>query len=151
MAPCILPAGLEAAADLALVHAAAFAHPWDADALAEAMASPCAFALQAGTPPMGFILARGVAGEAEILTLAVAPAARRQGLGRALVDAAAALAAEASAEVMWLEVAEDNTAARALYAAAGFEPCGRRTRYYSRPQGAVDALMLRRRLNTTPA
>ena len=151
MTPCIFPAGLDAAANLAVLHAAAFTRPWDADALAEVMASPSAFTLQAGTPPTGFILARAVAGEAEILTLAVAPAARRQGVARALVDAAGALAAKAGAETLWLEVAEDNTAARALYAAAGFQPCGRRPRYYSRPQGAVDALMLRRRLNTAPA
>lgn len=44
---------------------------------------------------------------------------------------------------LFLEVAEDNAAARALYDRLGFEPAGRRPRYYSRPNGpAVDALLL---------
>jgi [ribosomal protein S18]-alanine N-acetyltransferase len=143
--------GADAAVALARVHALAFDPPWDAAALGEAMSSPFAFSLQTGTPPQGFILARAVAGEAEILTLAVDPAARRQGLGRALVDAAASTALAMGAQTLWLEVAEDNAAAQALYAAAGFEGAGRRPRYYPRPGGAVDALLLQRRLNTAPA
>jgi ribosomal-protein-alanine N-acetyltransferase len=48
---------------------------------------------------------------------------------------------------LFLEVAEDNAPARALYAQAGFEEVGRRKGYYARPQSAaVDALVLRRRL-----
>ena len=147
----ISPVHPDAAPALARIHATAFDLPWDARALADAMVSPFAFALQAGEPPRGFILARAVAGEAEILTLAVDSALRRQGIGRALVDAAAETAAQAGGQTLWLEVAQDNAAARALYAAAGFDPCGRRPGYYPRPSGAVDALMLKRRLNTAPA
>ena len=49
---------------------------------------------------------------------------------------------------MFLEVAEDNRAARALYAAAGFASVGRRPAYYARPGAAdaVAALILRRDL-----
>ena len=81
----ITPVGQEASADLAQLHAAAFEAPWSAEDLAGALASPFAFALQAGSPAVGFILARAVAGEGEIMTLAVEPTGRRQGAGLALV------------------------------------------------------------------
>ena len=85
----------------------------------------------------GFILVRAAGGEAEILTLAVEPSARRRGLGRALLDQA--LAATAGSP-LFLEVAADNAVARALYGAAGFTECGRRTGYYG---AGRDALVLR--------
>jgi [ribosomal protein S18]-alanine N-acetyltransferase len=144
----LIAVGPEAASALAPVHAQCFDRPWDAPSLAAAMAGPAAFAFQAGEPPQGFILARAMAGEAEILTLAVAPDARRQGVGRALVEAAASAAAVSGAQALWLEVAEDNAPAQRLYAAAGFAVVGRRRAYYSRPGGAVDALVLQRSLNS---
>ena len=147
----ITPVGAEHAVELAKLHASAFERPWSAGDLEAALALPLAFALKAGSPPAGFILARAVAGEAEILTLAVDPATRRRGLGRALVEASADVALAAGAQTMWLEVAQDNGAALALYAAAGFEEDGRRRGYYPRAEGAVDALVLRRRLNSAPA
>ena len=56
----------------------------------------------------GFILVRAIAGEAEILTLAVAPPSRRQGLARRLVEQAVVQALALGAEAMFLEVADDN-------------------------------------------
>ncbi|TCZ55290.1 GNAT family N-acetyltransferase [Roseicella aquatilis] len=94
-------------------------------------------------PEAGFVLARAAGGEAEILTLAVLPAARRQGLGAALMAAALAGAAARGAEAMFLEVAAGNAAALPLYRGLGFAEVGRRRRYY--PDGA-DALVLRRDL-----
>ncbi|WP_254600979.1 GNAT family N-acetyltransferase [Caulobacter sp. S45] len=151
--PLIVPAGPDAASALAVLHAAAFEAPWTAIDLQGLIASPFTIALQAGAPaaPVGFTLARVVAGEAEILTLAVDPAARGRGIARALVEAAAGLAHAAGARTMWLEVAQDNSAALALYAVAGFEEAGRRKGYYPRKGGPVDALSLRRRLNSAPA
>ena len=133
------------AGDLAGVHARAFDHPWSASEIAELMASPGAFALVAeDAAPVAFILCRAMAGEAEILTLAVEPAARRRGLARALVEAAAGVARIAGAEAMFLEVADDNVAAIGLYEAAGFHRAGLRRGYYDRgPQGYVDALVMR--------
>jgi ribosomal-protein-alanine N-acetyltransferase len=141
----VIRAATAADADrLAQLHGEAFAEPWSAAALAAVMASRGVEALAAED---GFIVIRTVAGEAEILTLAVAPPARRRGLGRALVDAAADIAARAGAEAMFLEVAADNTAALALYASAGFVPVGRRAGYYRRAGSpAMDALVLRRPL-----
>lgn len=90
----------------------------------------------------GFALFREAAGEAELLTLATDPAARRQGLAaRALAEGLARLR-ETGIGRVFLEVAEDNDAALALYRAAGFTDCGRRKGYYPRAGGAVDALVL---------
>ena len=96
----------------------------------------------------GFALFREAAGEAELLTLATDPAARRQGVAsRALAEGLARLAATGTGRV-FLEVAEDNAGAIALYRAAGFGECGRRKGYYRRSGGAVDALVLAKDLDT---
>jgi ribosomal-protein-alanine N-acetyltransferase len=138
-------AGADRAEVLARLHAAAFDHPWDALALRDLLAAPGVMAL---AHPDGFILVRVAADEAEILTIAVTPAARRQGLGRRLVDAGAQAASERGARSLFLEVADDNPAALALYRRAGFAPVGRRSRYYARTDGpAADAHVLKRPLN----
>ncbi len=134
---------------LAGLHRAAFedqpgAELWDAAALAELMAMPGALALivEAGGAPLGLALGRVAAGEAEVLTLGVRPAARRLGLGRALVDALVSRAAALGVRKVFLEVAEDNKDARKLYLAAGFREVGRRGGYYRRPTGGVDAVIM---------
>lgn len=125
---------------LAAIHADAFHASWDAAAFDSLLGQAGVFALRA---PDGFILCRLVLDEAEILTLAVRPAARRAGLGARLTQTAAEFAARAGAERLFLEVAEDNEAARALYARLGFEPTGRRRNYYEKSDGSrVDALLL---------
>ena len=131
-ADLILSLGPADAPRLAALHAEAFDAPWDAAAFATLLDQPGVFAI--GNDD-GFILCRIVVDEAEILTLAVRPAARRGGVGRRLTEAAADLAATGGAETLFLEVAEDNPAAIALYLAAGFEATGRRRGYYARPDG----------------
>ncbi len=87
------------------------------------------------------------ADEAEILDIGVVPHRRRWGIGRQLLEAACRLSAQSGAARIFLEVATDNSPARALYAAAGFVEAGRRPGYYPRPGGArCDALILRRPL-----
>lgn len=134
---------------LARIHAAAFDHPWPPEAFLTLLGSPGVFALTAvDGEPIALILMRAIAGEAEVLTLAVAPSHRRRGVARALLRAALAQAAAAGAEEAFLEVAADNPGALALYREAGFGGAGRRSGYYRRPDGeAVDALVLRRTLN----
>jgi ribosomal-protein-alanine N-acetyltransferase len=135
---------------LAELHALAFQPGWDAEEIADVGSGPGAFALVAeDEAPLGMILCRALAGEAEILTLAVDPAARRRGVARALVEAAAVMAREAGAEEMFLEVATDNPAALGLYAGTGFAEVGQRRGYYARPDGArIDAVVMRRDLNS---
>ena len=142
----IRAAGPELANTLTTIHAASFDAPWDADVL-ESFLHAGAFALIAEPSRAGFVLCRRIADEAEILTLAVDPAHRRRGLGSALLSAAADQAAEAGAAALFLEVASDNAAALALYRARNFIEVGRRRAYYSRPRGAMDALVLRLDLN----
>ena len=117
--------------------------PWSEADLAATLANPHSFAL---TRPTGFLLGRVVAGEAELLTVAVDPAARRQGTGRALVDAFLIEARTRGADAAFLEVAETNAAARAVYAAAGFAPTGRRKGYYRGAGQVVDAVLMGRSL-----
>jgi ribosomal-protein-alanine N-acetyltransferase len=90
--------------------------------------------------PLGFALGRVQADQAEILTIAVRPGARGQGVGRALLNALLTEAAKRGALDLFLEVAEPNAAARALYAGAGAKEVGRRRRYYA---DGADALVLR--------
>ena len=133
-------AGPAHAAALAAIHCAAFPpkEAWSADVIALQLGLPGAFGLI--DPAGGMVLARVTADEAEILTIAVMPTARKRGLGRALLRAAMDRAAERGACEMFLEVAIANGAARALYAALGFIQVGRRRGYYP---GGGDALILR--------
>lgn len=94
----------------------------------------------------GVVLARAIAGEAEILTIGVHPAARRQGLARSLLATCYAVLPVMGAEVLLLEVAIDNLPAQALYRAEGFAAVGRRPGYYRRGSVKVDGLIMRRPL-----
>ncbi len=139
----IVAVGAEAAEPLAALHARAFPRGWSAAEFVKLLENPAAFAF-ADFRGNGFVLAWAVAEEAEILTLAVAPEARRRGLGAALVSEAAGLALARGAAALHLEVAEDNFAARALYAKLGFAEMGVRPGYYD--SGAINAIVLRRAL-----
>jgi len=133
------------AAAMAALHAAAFPprERWGADTFAMQLALPGVYGLIADAA--GFVLARAVAGEAEILTIAVHPEARRQGIGRRLLAAAAEGALLRDAGELFLEVSCENSAALALYKAAGFIQVGLRVRYY--PDGS-DALVMRRAITS---
>ena len=137
-------AGLPHAAAMAAIHEDAFepCGRWGKDALALQLGQPGAFGFIDGLG--GFVLARVAADEAEILTLAVVPAARRAGLGRGLMAAAMGRAASLGAAAMLLEVAAGNDAARGLYAGLGFKQVGVRRRYYVND----DALVLRASLSS---
>ncbi|MEM7471836.1 MAG: GNAT family N-acetyltransferase [Pseudomonadota bacterium] len=91
----------------------------------------------------GFLIGRVVADEAELLTLAVAPEARRKGIGAQLTDGFIAEAAQQGARHLVLEVAAENAGAIALYRSRGFDQTGLRKGYY----GGKDALIMARTLN----
>ena len=132
---------------LARLHAAAFAgtdRPWSAAEFASLLALPGALLLG---DARAFLLGRLAADEAEVLTLATGTAHRRQGLASALLARFEGEARTRGAARAFLEVAEDNAPARALYAKAGYAEVGRRPRYYARAQGRpVAALILARGL-----
>jgi ribosomal-protein-alanine N-acetyltransferase len=125
---------------LAILHAAAFPprDAWGEDAMSLQLALPGTFGLIDDRG--GVLLGRVIAGEAEVLTLAVAPAARRQGIATALLRAARQEATDRGGSVMFLEVAAGNEAALSLYRREGFVEVGRRRRYYT---DGSDALVLR--------
>jgi len=95
----------------------------------------------AGERIVGYIVALDAADEGEILNLAVSPATRRTGLGRALVHEMLEALSDRGVRKVYLEVRESNAPARALYAAHGFKEAGRRKQYYRRP--VEDAIVLR--------
>ena len=149
-------------ADLAAmlrIEQASFADPWTVESLSTALslermcalvAEPAGSAEQGGGAApevLGYVVALVVGPEAEIADLAVAPDARRLGIGRALLAQIIAEVATAGVRTVYLEVRESNHAARTLYAADGFAPVGRRRGYYRTP--VEDALVLRRDLGPT--
>ncbi len=128
---------------MAALHARCFTRaprPWSAAEIAGLLATG-AFATVC---PDGFALGRVAGPEAELLTLAVAPDARRRGCGTSLLAAFEAAARARGADDVFIEVAVDNAPARALYAAQGYAQAGLRRAYH----GETDALVLRRDLRT---
>jgi [ribosomal protein S18]-alanine N-acetyltransferase len=134
-------------AAVAALQQSAFEDRWSADFIESLLIQPGVFAALAGEPhgpAQGAVVVRSVAGEAEILTLAVIPASRRRGMGRALVRFAAEKAHQIGAACLFLEVGSENRAAKALYTGLGFAPVGRRPGYYRGAGGILqDALILR--------
>jgi ribosomal-protein-alanine N-acetyltransferase len=128
----------------ALLHAQCFPHePWPADAFIALLSARAeGFALWREGAMIGLILVRPAADEAEILTFAVAPAYRRRGLGaRLLLQVMAAMQHESIAKI-FLEVAEDNEAARLLYERLGFMVVAQRAGYYHGTDGPQTALVM---------
>ena len=95
----------------------------------------------------GFALGRVIADEAELLTIAVHPEAQGAGIGKKLMSEFHTAAKSRGASRAFLEVADDNGAARALYLGAGYGESGRRVGYYNRAHSApIDAITMERAL-----
>ena len=129
--------------------------PWTAGNFRDALAA--GYSTVVGEAA-GALVAYGVLmmgpGEAQILNLTVAPAARRRGLARALLRRFLNDALRLGAEQCFLEVRLSNAAAIALYRAEGFVPVARRAGYYPAADGAgarEDALVLRRGVRASAA
>lgn len=136
---------------MAALHARAFVRPppWSPAAFAATLADPAVFALlePGDVMPKALLIGRVAAGEAELLTLATDPDLRRTGLARSLLARFDTAARARQATTAFLEVAEDNAPARALYATSGWAQVGRRPGYYAAQGGPpIAALVLRRDL-----
>jgi ribosomal-protein-alanine N-acetyltransferase len=132
---------------LAAIHAKAFSatRVWSTAEFASLLAHSGTF-VQGDTD--SFALIRVVTDEAEVLTLATDPRKRRQGLAKTTLTHGETAAQAAGATMMFLEVGEDNIAAKALYAACGYTQVGRRPGYYLPKDAApVAALVMRKELN----
>jgi ribosomal-protein-alanine N-acetyltransferase len=136
----------EEAEALAALHASAFkgASRWSAEAFSQALADPRCFFVPGWGSGEGFALGRIAADEAELLTLVVAPAVRRQGKGRQLVARFEDIAQSRGAVMAFLEVAADNLPARSLYEGAQWRTIGTRPGYYA----GRDAIMMRKDLSS---
>jgi ribosomal-protein-alanine N-acetyltransferase len=143
--PTISEAGERDAAAIAAVHAASFQRGWGEDELHRLLVDRTVVAHRAmiGRAMAGFILSRMAAGEAEILSVAIAPAWRGRGFARPLLDLHLRRLAGLGARSVFLEVDENNAPARRLYRKAGFFEVGGRQGYY---RGGAAALVLRRDL-----
>lgn len=134
---------------MADLHGRVFTTPrhWSETEIRDLLDSPHCFSVDETD---GFAIVRVVLDEAELLTLAVAPEARRRGIGRRLLKLAVATARRQGARRILLEVAADNTAALALYDRIGFREVARRHGYYARTDASpIDALVLSLPLDPT--
>lgn len=123
---------------LGALEAAATPWPWSAEAIASSLeAGAEGWWIDDGDGPIGHLLTRRVLDEAEVLTLAVHPSARRRGLARRLLVHAEAFWVAQGVTHAFLEVREDNEGARALYGATGWTEVARRRGYYRDGETAV--------------
>lgn len=124
---------------LADLHAQCFPHkPWTASEFADLKKSGCEIIASEN----GFIVWRVVADEAELISIGVAPSARKTGIGSAMLAIMTSDAKKNGAKKIFLEVAENNTAARALYDNNGFVAVGRRPKYYD----GIDAIIMEKQI-----
>ena len=136
--------------DLDAIHAiecASFGDPWSFETFRGLLRHPPAsmeVAVGAAGALLGYAVAWHAADEAEIANIAVAPDARRRGVGALLLDRILRSAADFGARTVFLEVRESNGVARKLYEVRGFEIAGRRKKYYRQPD--EDALIMRLQL-----
>jgi ribosomal-protein-alanine N-acetyltransferase len=147
--PALSEATRRDAAAMAKLHAASFRRGWNDGELEHLLGDSAIVAHRAmrGRSLTGFIISRRAAGEAEILSVAVAAATRGRGLARALLHLHLRRLAGLGVQSVFLEVGEDNAPACRLYRKAGFREVGRRESYYRDGAGtATAALVLRRDL-----
>ena len=147
--PVLSEAGPRDSAAIAAVHAVSFQRGWSEDEFERLLAERNVVAHRAtsGRTLTGFILSRMAAGEAEILSVAVAPSRRGKGLARALLNHHLRRLAGLGTRAVFLEVGRDNAPALRLYRRAGFREVGQRPGYYQHDRnGTVAALVLRRDL-----
>lgn len=136
------------APDLARIHAAGFHRGWGADEFERLLSERAALAHVVASgpsgPPFAFVLSHMVPPEGEILSIAVAPPARRKGHAARLLAHHLGRLAALGVRVSHLEVEATNAGALALYRRLGYVEVGRRKGYYQHPGAATDALVMRR-------
>lgn len=143
----VTPVDASCSADLARIHADSFLRGWsvaEIESLLRPSGALC-FAAHSGSdqPLAGFVLIHCIADEAEIITLAICRNMRRRGMARALLSRSIQILRQNGITSVFLEVAENNGAALALYSKHGFDLTGRRVGYYVVGTQRHDALVLK--------
>jgi ribosomal-protein-alanine N-acetyltransferase len=141
--PIIAQARTTDAAAIAALHGVSFRHGWGEDEILRLLLERNVVTerMTAGGKLIGFIMSRLAAGEAEILSVAIAPAWRGRGASRQLLDLHLRRLAGLGIRAVYLEVGEHNAPACRLYRRARFKEVGRRHGYYD---DGASALVLRR-------
>lgn len=125
-----------------------FGEAWSASQLAGTLLVDGSFARQATDAAggiIGFTLSRAASVEVELLLIAVVPMQRSGGIGRLLLQTVVADAMHRGASEVFLEVRENNVAARKLYHSVGFVDVGTRPNYYTGIAGSrFSAITMRR-------
>ncbi len=118
--------------------------PWTRGNFADALNSGylCRVDETEGSGIRGYAILMPGAGEAELLTIGVAAAQQRKGLGRAMLAEMLDMARAKNMHRVFLEVRPSNAAAIALYRSAGFKEIGVRRGYYQNANGSEDALVM---------
>jgi ribosomal-protein-alanine N-acetyltransferase len=129
------------------IERASFAYPWSTNFFLQELKVNCARSLLAvvGDKPVGYVIYWMLQHEIDVHNLAVHPAYRRHGIGKALLEAVIEEARRQGASQVTLEVRKSNEAAQKLYQALGFSAKGVRTAYYS--DDGEDALIMALELN----
>lgn len=127
------------------IEALSYPVPWKREHFGHELSAPHSFPfiVEVGGAVVGYVCLMLLFEEAQILNVAVAPAARGCGLARKLLLFACALAREKGAEIMALEVRASNRSAISLYHSLGFERTGIRANYY---EGKDDALLMEKHI-----
>ena len=133
------------AAEMAALHLKSITPSWPEQDMIEHTGRDICLGI--GSPLEAFIILRFADTQAEILTIVTDPDKRKKGHGRALLNTAKDKTAQKGGDIIFLEVAEDNKPAIALYQSAGYTQIGRRPAYYKRPQGRVAAMTYCKRLD----
>jgi ribosomal-protein-alanine N-acetyltransferase len=137
------------------IHASCFPDGWDKGTFDRLLTEnlTCGWMAQSlEGQPVGFILARALESEAEILTFAVRPSFQKLGIGRRLLKKLMTFLMSAGCKKVFLEVAVDNKAAIALYSSENFVKIGTRPNYYQRADGSfvTASLMAWTKIDETP-
>ena len=123
---------------LAALDAQSNPSPWSAKQFQTALSNRCdtVLVLEQAEETAGFIVWQTVLDESELHLIATAEAFRRQGVASQLLAQWFQTASAQNVQRLLLEVRAGNLAAQALYAKYGFRECGRRSGYYSLPDGS---------------
>lgn len=133
---------------LSALHGKCFAKGWDAvdfDAYLQSETEDVIGGFMRGALT-GMVVTRTVIDQSDILTIGIDPARRGKGLASDLLAAAERVIMARGADIVFLDVAEDNVPAIALYRRAGYVQHGRRSGYYRRPTSRMAALLFQKKL-----
>lgn len=132
------------AAEMAAIHKTCFPAGWPEDEMKVHISKD--LCLGVGTPLKSFALIQIGGDQADILTIATAPEARRNRHAQNIIQAGEDALKNSKVRTLFLEVSEANIGAIALYKTLGFQPIGRRPAYYRTPHGRIAAITFSKNL-----